>query len=629
MPVTLTQDQINDLMSKGLTKDEITTLSQNNGRFPRSNILNKPVETIFRSGGDVLKSAFQAISHPIKTGKALLQTAVGAAESLPFVRDLGPETPSTQQFDRVKEFFQRRYGSLEAVKNTALEDPVGFALDLSVVLGGAGAATKALGGVTKSSELARAGTAIGRAGEIVDPFAMIGRGIGKITQKAGEVVKNPLRNNLAEDAAKIDQLAKAREIDLPSSALTDAKAVQAAEALAARGLFGQSVVEKFSKAIEVLRKEASDIVEGFGGARRNVDVGTEAIQAAQNFKQRFIATKENLFTDLDQSAIKIKTTDTKPAVEFLNSVLEKKEAALKILPEGSVVEVKLLKTIRDNLQNAKEITAADVTSTIRELRRKMSDRDFVAVADEAVLKKLSATLDEIRDKAVLKQNPELSEAIKAANDFYKENLKIMLSKSGNVIKRAMDSGNPEIIAPALLRPGLLMESELPRIRKMVGPQAYEALKANLVQNIFKKATTAKGGFSATKLEHALALYGEGTLKKFLGPETFQHIQEITKLSKALERGAKIAEGSQTAYIGRIATEAVLLFTNPLLAVKVIVGDVLFSKFLASQAGKKFLTGQTKFNAPRIPGNIKIPVQKGIGPAFEAGQIEQAGENEGL
>jgi len=621
MAISLKPEQVQALVAKGLTQKDINALAQNNGKFPRSNLLNHPVETLLRSGGDVLKNVFTAVAHPIQTTKSILQTAVGAAESLPYVRDLGPETPSTKQFDAVKKFFQDRYGSMENVKKTALEDPIGFALDLSVLLGGTGAAVRTGGRLAKVPEIARVGETIGEVGRAVDPFAIVGKGIGKVTSRVAETVKSPLRNNLAEDAAKIDELAKAREIDLPSTALTDSKAVQAAEALAARGLFGQSVADKFAKALQTLKREADSIVESFGGARRNLDVGTEAIDAATKFKQSFIKTKEELFSDLDQSVVPVKVKDIKPAVEFLNSVLEKKESALKILPGGSVVEVKLLKTIRDNLANSKDLNAADITNAIRELRNKMSDRNFVAVADEAILKKLSATLDEIRDKAVVRSQPDLAEAIKAANDFYKENIKIMLSKSGDVIKRAIDSGNPEIIAPALLRPGLLTESELPRIRKMVGPQAYESLKANLIRDMFRKSTLAKGGFSATKLDHLIASYGESTLRKFLGNETFDHIQEISKLSKALERGSKISEGSQTAYIGRIAFEASLVFSNPLLAIKVIVGDLLFSKFLASEAGKKFLTGQTKFKVPQIPENIKTPIQQGAAPVFEAGQIQ--------
>jgi len=48
-------------------------------------------------------------------------------------------------------------------------------------------------------------------------------------------------------------------------------------------------------------------------------------------------------------------------------------------------------------------------------------------------------------------------------------------------------------------------------------------------------------------------------------------------------------GSQTAFLTRIMTEVGLVFVKPLTAAKMILGDAVFSKFISSKAGQKWLT----------------------------------------
>jgi len=75
----------------------------------------------------------------------------------------------------------------------------------------------------------------------------------------------------------------------------------------------------------------------------------------------------------------------------------------------------------------------------------------------------------------------------------------------------------------------------------------------------------------------------------LGEDKYNSIQDINKLTTALKAGQKISSGSQTAFLGRLAGEAALLFSNPITGLKVILGDVAFNKFITSQMGQDILT----------------------------------------
>lgn len=92
----------------------------------------------------------------------------------------GVSTDYRPQADAVGQFYKDRYGGVENIKRSAYEDPVGVALDASIVLGGGGAGLKGLGALSKSSKLAKAGQIASKVGRIIDPVSTAGKGLGKI-----------------------------------------------------------------------------------------------------------------------------------------------------------------------------------------------------------------------------------------------------------------------------------------------------------------------------------------------------------------------------------------------------------------------------------------------------------------
>lgn len=104
----------------------------------------------------------------------------------------GMSTDYQPQAEAVGQMYKDRYGGVENIKRSLYEDPVGVALDASMVLGGTGAGLKGLGVVSKSSRLAKAGQIASKVGKVIDPVSIAGKGLGKV----GTAVKPRLANVL-------------------------------------------------------------------------------------------------------------------------------------------------------------------------------------------------------------------------------------------------------------------------------------------------------------------------------------------------------------------------------------------------------------------------------------------------
>lgn len=130
------------------------------------------VSNVFSSGAKVLGGLGEAVMHPLKTTENVLSTAAGGVEKL-----FGVQNQDTQNFDNLVSTYGKKYGGSsigEVVHNighTLYTDPVGAALDLSVVLDGAGAALGAAGevaDVSKATELAKTSDFISSTKGILD-----------------------------------------------------------------------------------------------------------------------------------------------------------------------------------------------------------------------------------------------------------------------------------------------------------------------------------------------------------------------------------------------------------------------------------------------------------------------------
>ncbi len=122
--------------------------------------LLKMAGNIPSSAVNLAKNLGNVALHPIKTAENIGNTLVGAGEkigsSIPGLPAYGtnPSNTQTKTFDAVANMIKSRYGSVSALRKTAVEDPVGLAMDISTALQTGGSLVKSAGLLGQGEQVA-------------------------------------------------------------------------------------------------------------------------------------------------------------------------------------------------------------------------------------------------------------------------------------------------------------------------------------------------------------------------------------------------------------------------------------------------------------------------------------------
>lgn len=521
-----------------------------------------------KSFGGAVAGIANAVVHPIDTLTSLGKVAFGGAEKL---FGAAPDA-NTQAFDSVAQYFDKRYGVSEFAKgdfksgarkivDTIYQDPVGFATDF------------------------------------YSAFSPVKSLLGK-GAKAGEVAAAskiaPFASSFDEKAAAV---AKARGVDLPASSLSTSPAVQTLEAISGKGLFGNRIANKIEAAGERLNKIADTAVRSSGAVPDAYRAGEVVIQGFKKYKTAFEDAK-NLLYDEAEAALKgsVKTTAETTAGEHLARVTDNTKGVL----EGILKDKAAIPGGGENAAYfQKRLDGLDKTTTFQGLRAFKSEvgkklqsfSDPIVNQDRAYLSKLYGALERDIDASALAIKPELAGALAKATSFYADGIKKINSAFGKSIKRLADSGQPDKIVAALFRPSMSVD-DVPKIFEIIGEKGQAAVQSTFLDKLFASARSKASDsptFTGTGLTTQIRKYGEPKLQAILTPEQFSALKDLETLSQSLARGQKVAQGSQTGFIARIAAQLFTAGVNPWNALKFVMSDAAFSKFIASEAGQKLLT----------------------------------------
>jgi hypothetical protein len=137
-----------------------------------SEALSNIPESASRLAGDI----YQAVRHPVETGKAVVGLARGVAQ-----KAIPGEQPQEKYADAMGEFIKERYGSVEALKQTIAEDPVGALADIATVFTVAGGTIKMAGKAAKTGRAVKVGETLGKIGAAVEPLNIAAKvGVGAL-----------------------------------------------------------------------------------------------------------------------------------------------------------------------------------------------------------------------------------------------------------------------------------------------------------------------------------------------------------------------------------------------------------------------------------------------------------------
>lgn len=166
------------------------------------------IQNIPRSAAQFGKGLYEAVTSPVKTAGSLLDIAAGGIDAalpepvLNFMNNIYANPAATQRAaNAAKQFggvYAQRYGSVDALKRTIAEDPVGAVADLSTIFsGGAGlargtAAATARAAPSVSAAATEAANMMTRGAAATNPINVLAkpaRGAAKILRTAPPAVQ--------------------------------------------------------------------------------------------------------------------------------------------------------------------------------------------------------------------------------------------------------------------------------------------------------------------------------------------------------------------------------------------------------------------------------------------------------
>ena len=149
----------------------------------------KAVGNIPSSGYNLAKNVTHAVLNPVETTTNIVKTLVGGGEAAGHAIGIGDSSiqrPEEQQFNSFVNSLKERYGGIENIKKTLIEDPVGAAADISALLSGGSTAAAKLG-------LADTATTLSKASQITEPI--------KLASTAKNVAKESTAGKVLSDVS--------------------------------------------------------------------------------------------------------------------------------------------------------------------------------------------------------------------------------------------------------------------------------------------------------------------------------------------------------------------------------------------------------------------------------------------
>ena len=159
---------------------------------PWSDVGSAAIKNFPDSAMQMGKDMYQAVSHPIETGKAIADVASGGLQKM-----AGVDGPYVPAWDNVANFFKTRYGTIAGFKNALAKDSAAVMADFSAVLSLGGSTAARAPGIA-----GKVGKIVQKAGAAIDPLSMAGQ-VVKGTAKAGGFVGKhtfgPMMTGVAAD----------------------------------------------------------------------------------------------------------------------------------------------------------------------------------------------------------------------------------------------------------------------------------------------------------------------------------------------------------------------------------------------------------------------------------------------
>lgn len=436
-----------------------------------------------------------------------------------------------------------------------------------------------------------AATEIGRQGGIQAAAEIGGRAVARGASVAlapgARMVDAPVA------AAEARLAAEGLTVELPAAARSTSRVVPVVEALTAKGVGGQEAAQRYVRAANSLTAMADHTVAQASKLTDDSARGRAIADGLDAFRSNWIKTKNALYKEaaLPEQGITVQPRQT---LAILQSVLADKASAGSVMRAGPIADDSFYAGLFQGLTKVIErpdgtkvrvmraVEARDMLNAQRELaeRLRTAHLDPFTAANKGTLKKIAATMDEEMKAAIAQKNPALAVKLETANAAYADGISKINSTYGKSIHTLAKAGKYDQIAKTIANARTSVD-DIPRIMEVAGPEGTEAMQAAVIADLVAKAKNPQGQLTPQGLARAMKTFGNDRLDAILPAEQVTRLRDIATLTNSLQKGQKIMEGSQTAYLLSNMNVPAFLYH---------LGFSPVRRLLASPAGQRWMTG---------------------------------------
>lgn len=165
---------------------------------PTQDLTNQPVDydfgksvenfmpSLMAAGGDLAHAVMNPIDTLTAVGNLALSGAANVGQELVDLTGSDYQVPNQEAGEAFAGMLDERYGSMDALKTTAMNDPAGLLMDLSSVLTGGGTAVGKVGSVASKLD-----GNLGKVGEVVESVGDTVASVGNVIDPLTGAVKAP------------------------------------------------------------------------------------------------------------------------------------------------------------------------------------------------------------------------------------------------------------------------------------------------------------------------------------------------------------------------------------------------------------------------------------------------------
>jgi hypothetical protein len=413
-------------------------------------------------------------------------------------------------------------------------------------------------------------------GEAAGSAALAGAGqlLGPAAQKALAPGAKMLSRGALEAAERLG-------VKLPASALTTSRPVQYVEGAASKMLGGGRVGQRLDDAVEALAIQGDTIQ----GASDPAIAGSNMADALDRFRKAWGGRTKAAYKQADLSGDTVNPSRTLARVDDLlkEGTLEPGALGyLRKLREAIAPVAQAQNPLVGTQAPAAPRSAADMVSRIRQLQSK--GQSYLsqpwAEKNKGLFRELAATLDE---DLLAGLDPAKATAYKAAKGVFQEGAKVRESQWAKTITRLAAQGHQDKIASQVFKPSMSAQ-DIPKIMDTLGPGVADDVRGSVLADLVKQGTRGRQ-FTQASMENAVKRWGADKLQAILSPEQWQQVQDLTTVSQSMGQAKRIQNGSPTAGLVNVIGMA----AAPVNALRTLMGEGMFAKFIGSEAGQRWLT----------------------------------------